>query len=92
VLQALDHPTATKEVTSVAFGRTGEGRLLLISASVDKTVRWWDTTASKCVLTLRRRSGVRSIGVSGALLAIGDDEGISVIEPRFECFPLRPLR
>jgi WD40 repeat protein len=68
-------------VTSVAFGTTGEGRLLLVSASVDKTVRWWEMSGGNCVLTLRRRSGVRSIAVSGALLAIGDDEGVSVIEP-----------
>ena len=72
----------TKEVTSVAFGTTPEGRLLLASASVDKTVRWWDVSGKKCVLTLRRRSSVRSIAVSGPLLAIGDDEGVSVIELR----------
>ena len=73
----------TGMVTSVAFATTQGGQLLLASASVDKTVRWWDIGGEKCVLTLRRRSGVRSIAVSGPLLAVGDDEGVSVIELRF---------
>jgi WD40 repeat protein len=68
-------------VNAVAFGTTAEGRLLLVSASNDRTVRLWDLTKGICITTVRRRSSVRSIALHGPLLAIGDDEAVSVIEP-----------
>ena len=68
-------------VNSVAFGTAHDGRLLLATASADRTVRLWDPERQASLLVIRRRSGVNSIAVAGPLLAIGDDEGISVIEP-----------
>ncbi len=67
-------------VESVAFGTGPDGRLLLASASGDRTVRLWDLATRACIATLQRRSSVRSIAAAGLALAIGDDEGISVIE------------
>ena len=53
----------------------------IASASNDETVRLWDTVRRICTATFRRRSMVRSIAIMGALVAIGDDEGVYVIEP-----------
>ena len=77
--QPLTGHTAT--VASVAFGTTGDGRLLLATGSQDRSVRVWDPASSRPILILRRRFGVRSVAISGPFLAIGDHEGVSVIEP-----------
>ena len=68
-------------VNSVAFGAAADGRLLLASGGDDRTVRVWDVTTNACIETFRRRSRVVSVVMTGPLLAIGDDEGVCVIEP-----------
>jgi len=71
----------TGPVNSVAFGAGADGRLLLASGGDDRTVRVWDVTTNACIETFRRRSRVVSVVMTGPLLAIGDDEGVCVIEP-----------
>ncbi len=66
-------------VRSVAFGAGPDG-LLLASGSDDRTVRLWNLATGACTATLQRRSGIHSVTAAGIALAIGDDEGISVIE------------
>jgi WD40 repeat protein len=70
----------TDWVTSLAFTAGAGGRVLLASGSYDCTVRMWDLATAACVSTLRRRSVVNSVAVAGALLAIGDTEGVSVVD------------
>jgi hypothetical protein len=43
-------------------------------------VRLWDPTTGASIATLRRRFPVQSVTFAGAAVAIGDDEGISVVE------------
>ncbi|HEV2374304.1 MAG TPA: hypothetical protein VGS19_19365, partial [Streptosporangiaceae bacterium] len=70
----------TDWVGSLAFTATPDGRPLLASAGGDKTIRIWDPGTGSPVMTLRRRSVIRRLAAGGPLLAIGDDEGLSVIE------------
>jgi len=67
-------------VTSVAVGATSEGALLVISGAGDKTVRVWEPVTGASMLTLRRTSIVRSLAAAGLTVAVGDDEGVCVIE------------
>jgi WD40 repeat protein len=71
-------------VQSVAFGTGPDGRLLLASGGDDRVVRMWDPTSKECVAIVRRRSRVQSVAIIGTLLAIGDDEGVSVIGLRLD--------
>ena len=75
-------------VASMAFGTATDGRLLLAFGGRGRMVRLWDVARKECVLALRRRSGVQAIAVSGPLIAIGDQEGVSVIEPRLASGPV----
>lgn len=78
----------TGPVSSVAFGtmngdRDGgkdSERVLLASASEDHTVRVWDPLTGHCIAILRRRNIPRCLAARGPLLAIGDDDGLVVIE------------
>jgi WD40 repeat protein len=65
---------------SVAFGTTADGHLLLTSAG-DRTIQMWDPATRSCIMTVHRRSDANSVAMFGRLLAIGDDEGVCVLEP-----------
>ncbi|HEV2371794.1 MAG TPA: WD40 repeat domain-containing protein [Streptosporangiaceae bacterium] len=67
-------------VGSLAFGTGPHGRALLASASGDRTVRVWDLMTRACTVTLRRRTTVHAVAMTGLVLAVGDDEGLSVLE------------
>jgi WD40 repeat protein len=70
----------TGRIQSVTFTISPDGRELLVSGSDDQTVRLWDIAKGSIVAVLRRRSSVYSVAAKGAILAIGDAEGVSVIE------------
>jgi WD40 repeat protein len=70
----------TGRVNSVAFAVDPGGRTLLASGSDDHTVRLWDVATGSAVAVLHRRSSIYSVAASGTMLAIGDAEGVYVIE------------
>jgi WD40 repeat protein len=76
------HPLTdhSDRVTAVAFGVDGDGRPLLASASWDRTVRLWDPTTGTPVLKLLRRTPPDAVATQKRQLAIGDGEGVTVIE------------
>ena len=63
----------------VAFGSGAGGRALLASAD-DDTVRVWDPDTGEPLMTIRRRVGADAVASDGSNLAIGDREGLSVID------------
>jgi WD40 repeat protein len=65
--------------TRVAFVTDTGGRTVIATAGA-MTVRLWDPATAARLSTLGRRSPVYCVAGAGALLAIGDEEGISVIE------------
>ncbi|HEV2370943.1 MAG TPA: WD40 repeat domain-containing protein [Streptosporangiaceae bacterium] len=65
-------------VSSVTFA-AGPGGAAVLASGGDTTVRLWDVAAGVCVKTLRRRSTVSCLAASGPSLAIGGDEGLSVV-------------
>ena len=65
----------------MAFGTAPDGRLLLATGSHDGIARWWDPYRQVGCFVIKRRSRLKAIAAAGRLLAIGDDEGVSVIEP-----------
>jgi WD40 repeat protein len=67
-------------VNSVAFAVGPGDRGLLASGSDDRTVRLWDLATGATLAVLRRRSSVYALAAAGAVLAIGDAEGLAVIE------------
>jgi WD40 repeat protein len=67
-------------VRSVIFGAGPGGRPLLVSGSADRTVRLWDLHTGGLALTIRRRADVTALASDGSLLAIGDQEGLCVID------------
>jgi WD40 repeat protein len=70
----------TGRVNSVAFATDPNGRALLASGSDDHTMRLWDVATGSAVAVLRRRSSIYSVAATGTMLAIGDAEGVYVIE------------
>lgn len=71
----------TAGVSSVAFGTAANGRPLLATAGHDRAVRMWDPATRTLVGTLRRRTPARAVIFVGRTIAIGDAEGISLVEP-----------
>jgi WD40 repeat protein len=65
--------------SSVAFGTGADGRLLLATGGFS-SLRLWDAAAGTICTTLRRRTPVRSVALHDTLLAIGDDEGLTVVD------------
>jgi WD40 repeat protein len=78
----------TAPVTSVAFGTTAGGRLLLVTGSDHHTIREWDPVSGTALGVFLRRAGVISLAVCGPMLAVGDWEGVSVIESIQEWKPV----
>jgi hypothetical protein len=67
-------------VWSVAFGTAADGQLLLATGSDDGTARVWDPVSRAALRTFIRRAGVNSLAVCGPMMAIADQEGVSIIE------------
>jgi WD40 repeat protein len=67
-------------ITSVAFGKWEGDRLVLATGATDGTVRLWDIPGLTCVAAIHRRTSVNALAFTGEALAIGDAEGISVID------------
>jgi WD40 repeat protein len=67
-------------VTSVAFGTGAEGRLLLASAGDDRTVRFWDPLTGAQLMLIRRRIPAAALTSDESIFAIGDSEGLTVID------------
>ena len=70
----------TDRVHSLVFGVGPDGHPLMSSAGRDQTVRVWNPITGLTIAVLHRRSSIRSIANAGTMLAIGDGEGVSVIE------------
>jgi len=70
----------TDWVMAVAFGTDPTGTIILASASVDRTVRLWDPVTGQLVRTLRRRRPASTVACNATGVAIGDDEGITVLD------------
>ncbi|MFF3113441.1 hypothetical protein ACFVSN_30120 [Kitasatospora sp. NPDC057904] len=67
-------------VNALAFGALPDRTPFLASGGEGLTIRFWDPIALRPLAVLRRRSPVRSLAALGTLLAVGDDEGVSVLE------------
>jgi WD40 repeat protein len=67
-------------ITSVAFGKWEGDRLVLATGATDGTVRLWDIPGLTCFAAIHRRTSVNALAFTGEALAIGDAEGISVID------------
>ena len=74
-------------VSAVAFGTTASGQLLLATASKNRKVRLWDPIRKLNVATLGSRCNTPAIAIAAPLPAIGDDEGLSVVEPLIDGWP-----
>ncbi|HEV2377997.1 MAG TPA: WD40 repeat domain-containing protein [Streptosporangiaceae bacterium] len=70
----------TSWIRSITFATMPDGHPLLISGGGDRTIRIWDPLTQRCLLTLRRLTPVRRLAATGLTLAVGDDNGLSVIE------------
>jgi WD40 repeat protein len=78
-LDGKDEGPANARTELVAFVTTTGGRAIVASADA-VAVRLWDPATAARLSVLDRRSSVYCVAGAGALLAIGDEEGISVIE------------
>ena len=66
------------EVSSVAV--SPQGTTVASVSRLDMTIRLWDLASSRCLATLRRRTGVRSVAGAGRLAGVGDEEGVTIIK------------
>ena len=86
-------PVSSEDISAEAFGATTGGQIVLATASgrvssnsypasphQAKTVRLWDPATGMCLATIHRRAEVVVLVVSGSQLAIGDDEGVVLLE------------
>lgn len=69
-----------KRVRSVRACTGAGGRPLIASAGSDRTLRLWDMSTGTELMKIYRRVPTTTLAANGARLAIGDDEGIAVIE------------
>jgi WD40 repeat protein len=78
--QLIASGRGTDDAVWVAFGTGAGGRPLLTSAGKDGTVRLWDPETDARLTTIRRRMPAASLASDGSIFAIGDQEGLSVID------------
>jgi hypothetical protein len=67
-------------VTALAFVTGARGQILLASAGRDRNVRVWDPLAGGQLMLIRRRVPVTTLASEKSMLAIGDSEGLTVID------------
>ncbi|MCX4632872.1 caspase family protein [Streptomyces sp. NBC_01443] len=65
-------------VGALTFSTTEDGHIVVLSAG-EAWLQVWDVTARTAPVALRRLSDVQAIAINGTTLAIGDDEGVSVL-------------
>ncbi|MFF5491377.1 caspase family protein [Streptomyces virginiae] len=65
-------------VGALAFSTTEDGHIVVLSAG-GAWLQVWDVKAAPAPVALRRLSDVQAIAINGTTLAIGDDEGVSVL-------------
>jgi WD40 repeat protein len=70
----------TGPLTLVACGTGAQGPPLLATAGGDRTVRVWNPDTGVHLMTIRRRMPAAVLACDGSRLAIGDEEGLSVID------------